>query len=133
MRRFYPFPALALVAAACVSTNAAVLDSSVKLAPICADGVAMFTTADKVGKDYQEIAILNFSGESGWTTEKGMYQSQKRKAAYLGANGIILNNINEPKAGTRIIGALLGTGAERKGPAMAHLRTSRLSACYTGL
>jgi len=119
IRRAWPALLGLSVVASCVSTNAAVMDSSVKLAPTCADGVAMFTTADKVGRDYQEIAILNSKGESGWTSEKGMYESQKRKAASLGANAIIINNINEPKAGTKIIGSLLGTGAERKGSAVA--------------
>lgn len=103
----------------CVSTNAALMDSSVKLAPICVDGVALFTTADRVGKDYKEIAILNSKGESSMTTEADMYKSQQKKAASLGANGIIINNINEPKAGTKIIAAIVGVGAERKGSAMA--------------
>lgn len=107
------------VCGACVSTNAAVLNPSVKLAPVCPDGVQLFTSADKVGKDYREIAILNSKGQSGSTSEEGMYNSQRKKAAQLGANGIIVNNINEPKAGTKIIGALFGTGAERKGSAMA--------------
>jgi hypothetical protein len=112
-------PLLVLATAGCVSTNAAVLNPSVKLAPICPDGVQLFTSADKVGKDYREIALLNSSGQSGSTSEKGMYDSQRKKAAELGANGIIVNNINEPKAGTKIIGALFGTGAERKGSALA--------------
>lgn len=112
-------PALVLATAGCVSTNAAVLNPSVKLAPLCPDGVQLFTSADKVGKDYREIALLNSSGQSGSTSEKGMYDSQRKKAAELGANGIIVNNINEPKAGTKIIGALFGTGAERKGSALA--------------
>ncbi len=112
-------PLLVLATAGCVSTNAAVLNPSVKLAPICPDGVQLFTSADKVGKDYREIALLNSSGQSGSTSEKGMYDSQRKKAAELGANGIIVNNINEPKVGTKIIGALFGTGAERKGSALA--------------
>lgn len=114
--------ALALVAAGvagCVSTNAALMDASVKLPPICKEGVALFSTTDKVGKDYKEIAILNSKGESSMTTEADMYESQQKKAASLGANGIIVNNINEPKPGTKIIAAIVGVSAERKGSAMA--------------
>jgi hypothetical protein len=48
-----------------------------------------------------------------------MYESMRRKAAQLGANGVILAPVQEPKAGTNIIGALFGTGAERKGGATA--------------
>lgn len=120
MHRSMSLLALALAGlCACVSTNAAVLNPSAKLPSVCADGVQLFTSADKVGKDYQEVALLNSKGESSWTSEQGMYNSQRKKAAALGANGIILNAINEPKPGTKIIGAVLGTGTERKGSALA--------------
>jgi hypothetical protein len=111
--------ALALVCAGCVSTNAAVLDSSVSYQKICPDGVQIFTSAERVPGPYQEVALLNSSGESGWTTEKGMAHSQQQKAAQLGANGIIMGDTKEPNAGTKIIGSILGTGAERKGRAVA--------------
>jgi len=74
----------------------------------CARGVQIFTSADEVGKDYREVALLH-----------GMLGSQRQKAADLGANGIILNGISEPDAGTKIIGGVPGTGAERKGAALA--------------
>lgn len=103
----------------CVSTNAAVLNPGIKLAPICPDGVQLFTTTDKVGKDYREVALLNSKGETSWTSEQGMYNSQRKKAAELGANGIVLNSINEPKAGTKVLAAVFGTSTERKGSAIA--------------
>lgn len=104
---------------ACVSTNAAVLDTSVKLAQLCPEAVTAYTSPDRVGKPYREIALLNSKGESGYTSEAGMIKSQRNKAASLGANGIILGQVDEPKAGTKIIGAVLGTGSERKGKAVA--------------
>lgn len=119
MRPFTPSVFASVTLASCMSTNAAVMDVNVKLAPICADGVALFTSADRLGKDYQEIAILNSTGDTDWTRQQGMFESQKRKAASLGANGIIVNNIREPEAGTRIIGALLGTGTIRTGSSLA--------------
>ena len=78
--------AVSLVCAACVSTNAAVLDSSVSYQKICPDGVQIFTSAERVPGPYQEVALLNSSGESSWTSEKGMMHSQQQKAAELGAN-----------------------------------------------
>ena len=105
-----PYAALLLApaAAACVHTNAAIPDPSVHYDRTCARGVQIFTSADKVGKDYREVALLD-----------GMLDSQRQKAADLGANGIILNGVSEPNAGTEIIGGMLGTGAERKGAALA--------------
>ncbi|SRR6266496_447884 len=110
---------MVLLGVACVHTNAAVLDITQKLAPLCPDGVKVFSDTSKVGKPYQEVALLNSKGESGSTSEEGMIKSQRKKAAGLGANGIVLGGFQEPKAGTKIVGALLGTGAERKGSALA--------------
>lgn len=104
---------------ACVHTNAAVLDVTQKFAPLCPDGVKVFSDTSKVGKPYQEVALLNSKGESGSTSEEGMIKSQRKKAAELGANGIVVGGFQEPKAGTKIIGTLLGTGSERKGSALA--------------
>jgi hypothetical protein len=108
-----------LVLGACVSTNAVKLNPSVVRAPVCPNAVEIFTDASRVPTEYVEVAVLNSKGESSYTSEQGMYESQRKKAAQLGANGLILAPINEPKAGTKIIGALFGTGAERKGHATA--------------
>ena len=108
-----------LAVTGCVSTNAAVLDRSISYQKICPDGVMLFTSSERVPGPYTEVALLNSAGESSWTTEQGMMHSQQQKAAQLGANGIIVGDTREPNAGTKIIGSLLGTGAERKGKAVA--------------
>jgi hypothetical protein len=114
----FVLPAI-LLSTACVHTNAAMMDESLTMAPICSNGVKVYTDTAQVPKPYTLVALLNSKGESGATTESGMVNSQRQKAARLGANGIIVSQIQEPKAGTKIIGALFGTGAERKGGAMA--------------
>lgn len=113
------FAALTLALAACVNTNAAVLNPEIKRNPVCPNGVALFLSPDRVPTAYEEVALLNSTGETSWTSESGMVNSQRKKAASLGANGIILGNVNEPNAGTKIIGSILGTGSERKGKAVA--------------
>jgi hypothetical protein len=95
------------------------LNPSATYQKVCADGVQIFTSVERIPSDYVEIALLNSKGESGWTDERQMLTSQRNKAGSLGANGIVLQGTSEPKAGTKIIGALLGTGAERKGSALA--------------
>jgi hypothetical protein len=115
----WPLLILAVGAGACVHTNAAVMDVTQRYAPLCPDGVKVFSDTSKVGKAYKEVALLNSKGESGSTSEEGMIKSQRKKAAEVGANGIILGGFQEPKAGTKIIGSLLGTGSERKGSALA--------------
>jgi hypothetical protein len=103
----------------CVSTNATVLDPSIKLVRTCPDAVRLFTTPARVTSPYREVALLHSKGESGWSNEEQMMESMREKAAELGANGIILDNIDEPSALTKVIGAVAKTGTQRKGKALA--------------
>lgn len=105
--------------AACVTTKAAVLDSSLGLQPICPDGVRIFTDSTKVGQPYTEVALMNSSGDDDMTSENGMINSQKKKAAKLGANGVILGDMKGAGTGAKVWHSLLGTSANRKGKAMA--------------
>ena len=110
---------LLLGTVACVSTNATVLDPNLKLVRMCPDAVRLYTTPAKVPSAYSEVALLHSAGESGWSNEEDMFESMREKAAKLGANGIILDNIDEPSALTKVIGAVARTGTTRKGKALA--------------
>jgi len=113
------FPILTVLLIACVSTNAMVLNPSLRLAPACPEGVQVFTDSSKVGKPYTEVAVLSSSGDNDLTTESGMLNSQRKKAAELGANGIILGAMKDASTGAQVAQALLGTSANRKGRAVA--------------
>jgi hypothetical protein len=111
----------ALALSGCTQTNAALLDNSVHLAPTCPDAVKLYTSPSSVGQPYSEIALLNSTGSTGFTSESGMMKSMRKKAADVGANGIIMGNIDEPGAGAKVVGAFLGTGTQRKGKSVAIL------------
>ena len=108
-----------IVAAGCVSTKAAVLNPGLELAPVCPEGVMIFTTADRVEQPYTEVALLDSKGDTDLTTEAGMIESQRRKAGELGANGVILGTVEDATTGQKVAQALLGTSANRKGKAIA--------------
>ena len=110
-----------LVLGACTRTNAALMDNSLSLVRTCPDGVRIYTSPDKVGSEYQEVALLNSTGSSGFTTESGMMKSMRKKASDVGANGIIMSGIDEPSAGAKVAAALFGVAgsAERKGKSVA--------------
>jgi hypothetical protein len=118
-----PLPPLcafaAVVLGACVSTNAALIDPAVHLARTCHTAIRLYTTPDRVGHPYREVAILNAKGESNWSNEEDMIESMRDKAAEVGANGIILKGIDEPSALTKVIGQVAKTGSQRKGNALA--------------
>ena len=113
--------AVSLVAliVACVQTNAVRLGNAPVREPVPEDQVVVYRTAEQVPRRYEEVALLNATGEASWTNEEKMFNSMRKKAGEMGANGIILDAIIEPGAATKVAGAILGTGAERKGKAIA--------------
>ena len=119
MRRGIAAAALALVLGACVSTNAVRLGAAPARPPVAEEAVAVYRTAAQVPGKYEEIALLNATGESSWTNEAKMMNSMRKKAGKMGANAIILDAISEPGAGAKVAAAVLGVGAERKGKAIA--------------
>ncbi|GAI86568.1 unnamed protein product, partial [marine sediment metagenome] len=81
--------------------------------------VEVYRTADQVPGDYDEVGLLITTASTIWTSEKGMWNSMKKKAAKLGANAIILDAVSEPSAGAKVAGAIFGVGVNRKGKAVA--------------
>lgn len=106
--------------AGCVTTNATMLGSATAVRPkLAPTEVRIYRTADQIKARYEEVALINAAGQAGSTNEAKMLEAMRKKAAEVGANGLILDAISEPSAGAKIAGAFLGTGAERKGKAVA--------------
>lgn len=120
MRRVSPVLAVLLaLLAACVTTHITRLHPERTYPRICPDGVAIFTSADKVGQPYVEVAVLSSSGDQDMTSQAEMYDSQRQKAAEAGANGLVLGQTQDPGAVAQVAHALVGTSANRKGQAIA--------------
>jgi hypothetical protein len=103
----------------CVSVNATRLEAGPPREAITPDRVRIYRTAQQVGRPYDEIALLNASGDYSMTNEAQMFEAMRKKAAKLGANAVILDALSEPTTGQRVARALLGTPAQRKGQAIA--------------
>ena len=129
----YPIvAALAIAICAChyVSTNASLIDPTVRLAKTCPAAVKLYTVPDRVPQPYREVALLNSLGQTSYSSEGDMIKSMRERAASIGANGIILGGIDEPSAMAKLAGLVAQIGAdavgqpaqvsaERKGRAMA--------------
>ncbi len=110
----------ALAMVGCVTTNAARLATATADRPaLIAEDVALYRVASQVPRQYEEIALLNSSGDSGFTDEARMFESMRKKAGELGANGVILDAVSEPGHGAKVAAAIFGVSAQRKGKALA--------------
>jgi hypothetical protein len=109
-------PAFALLSACrSVSTNATLIDPTSNLVRTCPAAVKLFTTPDRVQQPYREIALLNSSGQTSYSSEGDMIKSMREKAAKVGANGIILNGIDEPSAMAKLAGVAAQVAADATG------------------
>jgi len=70
-----------------------------KLAPLCPDGVKVFYAPSEVGKEYQQVQWLHARGETGYSDEAMILRNQRREAAHVGANGIIVSGFQEFEEG----------------------------------
>lgn len=106
---------------ACVSTKSVYVNPSMtQYNPVPADSVRIFTTETELDSlEYVRVAIIEATGNTDWTSQTGMLKAMRKKAGKLGANGILLPAISEPGAATKIAGAVLGIGSERKGNVIA--------------
>jgi hypothetical protein len=96
------------------------LNPSLTFPPVCADGVVMFTAFDKIGVEYQEIALVTGSmivDQGGGNAT--LYAAERKKAASLGANGLIVGSIREPTEMERIAAVFYGETRERLSSATA--------------
>ena len=106
--------------AGCITTTATMLGTaSMNRAATTAALIKLYRTADQVPGKYEEIALLHSAGDYALTNEPRMYESIQKKAAEMGANGVILDAISEPSAGAKIASVFLGVSAARTGKAIA--------------
>ena len=104
----------------CVVTNAARLGSaSASRPPVSPENVALYRVASQVPGPYEEVALLNSKGDSNFTDEARMFESMRKKAGQMGANGVILDALSEPGHGAKVAAAIFGVSAQRKGSALA--------------
>ncbi len=108
-----------LILSACVTTTATLLDTTVRPQAICPDGVRVYLSPSDVPEDAVQLALLNSKGDDDMTSESGMIESQRKKAAEIGATGIVLGERTDASTGAKFAAALFGTSKNRKGNALA--------------
>ena len=119
MKRFVPLAIVLLALTACVRTSTVPLGAPRAHAPVPPQDVQVFLKEADVPGPFEKIALINAEGATGWTSENGMVEKVRKEAGKLGANGVILEAIQEPSAGAKVAGAFLGVAASRHGKVVA--------------
>jgi hypothetical protein len=127
MNRTNAFKGIALacaivVGSACagVKKTTTDLNPSVNRPSTCAAAIAVYNSRADVPYDYYELAWIEASGNSVWTTDNQLQTQIRNGAAKVGANAIIVNPVTQAKSTVKILGEAIGTSsATQKATALA--------------
>lgn len=102
----------------CVTTSVTKLNPSDNYPPVSPDKVRVFLNPNDIDCDFTKIALIKTESGYAMKDEKSV-QKAREKAGELGANGIILQGINEPSTGEKVANAIFWTGASKDGEMVA--------------
>ena len=101
--------ALLFVTGACgVKTKTTDISPSINRNPTCENGVEVYSSRADVPNSYYELAWIQAEGNSVWTTDAQMRSEMRKRAAQVGANGIIVNDVSQNKTGVNVLGEAVG-------------------------
>jgi hypothetical protein len=127
MSRSNAFKGIALVCAlaagsACagIKKTTTNLNPSVSRPSTCAAAIAVYNSRADVPYDYYELAWIEASGNSVWTTDNQLQTQIRNGAAKVGANAVIVNPVTQSKSTVKILGEAVGANsATAKATALA--------------
>jgi hypothetical protein len=121
MRVFPALLAATVLLVGCVQTKYTLVNPSApRYEPVPPEQVWIVTHETELDTlEYSRIAVIEATGSGEWTDQTKMLEAIRKRAGELGANAVLLPQINEPGAGAKVAGALFGTGTQRKGNAIA--------------
>ncbi len=114
VRHRLPLLLLAVSLSACVSTKAIQLGTPGRYPPVDPDQVQVFLKEEDVTVKFDKVATIEATGNYQFANNEKMVKALKKKAAKLGANGIILGEFKDPSTAGKVTNALIGVGGERK-------------------
>jgi len=96
------------------------LNPSMSRAPTCAAAIAVYNSRSDVPYDYYELAWIEASGNSVWTTDNQLQTQIRNGAAKVGSNAVIVNPVEQSKTTIKVLGEAIGAkSATQKASALA--------------
>lgn len=108
----------AVILSGCIQTQATMLNTESR-SEVIPDQVQVYRTLDNLTCAYEEVAVVFAQGDVAFTNEAQMIRAAKKRAAKVGANGIVLNQIKEPNGFAQLAGSLIGLSPDRRGELLA--------------
>ncbi len=110
------------VGAACAGVKKTTTDINPRMSrtPTCAAAIAVYNSRADVPYDYYELAWIEASGNSVWTTDNQLQTQIRNGAAKVGANAVVVNPVTQSKSTVKVLGEAIGANsATQKATALA--------------
>ena len=104
---------------ACTTTSAVLLGGTGTYPEVTPHEVRVFLDEDHVPGEYERIALVTARSDASWSDEADLIRAMRKRAATLGANGIILGEVRDPTTLERIAEVLTEYEPQRRGRAVA--------------
>ncbi len=108
-----------LTVLACINAQVTRIGAPVMYNPVMEDSVEVYLAEADIPCKFEKIAVIHAQGEGTWTNEDQMIRKAKKEAGKIGANAILITQVNEPSAGAKVAGAIFGVGTTRRGQIVA--------------
>lgn len=119
MYRFTPILALACVLlTGCIQTQATRLSPN-QFPAVDPEMVVIYVSEEDIPGEYEKVALIHAQGSSTYTNEANMLNAAKRRAAAVGANGVVLGRVDEASNGAKVAAAVFGMDTTRRGQMLA--------------
>lgn len=102
----------------CISTSVVPLNNK-KYAPVHPDEVTVYLEEADIPGEFDKVAVLHSRGDYAWTDEARLFKNARKKAAKIGANGLLVRKLKEPNTGDKVAQVLVGTEAKRRSEMIA--------------
>ena len=112
----------------CVSTSVAEFDAANFRVATAPESIQIYRTPDDVDGEFREIGLIEANGDLVGVSTRRFYEAIRRRAARMGATGVILEPGINPGATGRFVAGLLDIQAERYVHAIAIVERNRAPA-----
>jgi len=109
------------IATACVTVSRTMLSQDFIATPVPPEqvNVLMASLGDSIPPNCVRVAIMHASGAQDATDEGDFLTKLREEAGEVGANTVFVQNMEDAGTAERIVGGLLGTGADRDSESLA--------------
>ena len=111
-------PWVLLAVSGCVTVSKSVLVDRSDM-PVPLEDVYVFLPGDVVPEDCERVAILSAEGDEDLTDQAEMIDKMREETGKLGGNALLLEEVEEPGLGERVLAAVTETSAERRASAQS--------------